>query len=66
MPGGGGCMPKCYLDAHGGVLVTFGSWGPKVEDWPVASWADKPLTSFGVACFGHNDLARFWALEPTL
>ena len=35
-PTGGGLMPKCYVDAHGGVLVTFwGSWGPK---------------SYGVAC----------------
>ena len=33
-------MPKCYVDAHGGVLGDF--WGPgdlKVVDWPVACGA---------------------------
>ena len=41
-----------------GFWWLLGSWGPKVVDWPVASWADKPLTSFGVA-FGSLTLACF-------
>ena len=49
-------MPKCYVDAYGGVLVTLGSWGPKVENWPVAVvWASKAL--FGV--LGSEPLAVF-------
>ena len=56
-----------------GFLRLFGGPGDqKVVVWPVASWADKPLASFGVelgsvtlACFlVFMTLASFWALEP--
>ena len=65
-------MPNCYVDAHGRVLVTFGGPGDqKVVDWPVASWANKPLTSWrGIWVWDPGmflvimTLASFWALEP--
>ena len=40
----------------GGLVVAFGSWGPKVENWPVAViWASKAL--FGM--LGSEPLADF-------
>ena len=44
-----------------GFWRLFGGPGDqKVVVWPVASWADKPLASFGVE-LGSVTLACFWS-----
>ena len=44
-----------------GFLRLFGGPGDqKVVVWPVASWADKPLASFGME-LGSVTLACFWS-----
>ena len=49
-------MPKCYVNAHGGVLTAFwGSWGPKRCGLACGELGQEPLASFW---------RGFWVYDP--